>query len=209
MTSLQPDNRQNLPFEHATSATPALEVVPPSSLKANGPSPVVRPTIEHVEGNLLNQKVDAIVNAWNRNLIPYWVLLTQGVSGAIKRAAGVEIFRDLRSFGVLKVGEARLTSAGSLPFKGVIHVAGINHAWRSSEWSIRESVRNALAIARNERFESIAFPAIGAGSSISLGNIELPLWGVSAKRSIQIIAEEAGNADYGGRVVIVKFKGAV
>lgn len=41
------------------------------------------PTIELVDGDLLDQKVDAIVNAWNCNLIPYWLLLTQGVSGAI------------------------------------------------------------------------------------------------------------------------------
>ncbi len=36
-----------------------------------------------VEGDLLEQRVDAIVNAWNRNVIPWWLLLPQGVSGAI------------------------------------------------------------------------------------------------------------------------------
>ena len=28
-----------------------------------------------VEGNLLDQDVDVIVNAWNRNIIPWWLLL--------------------------------------------------------------------------------------------------------------------------------------
>ena len=37
------------------------------------------------EGDLLDQPVEAIVNAWNRNTIPWWLLLPQGVSGAIKR----------------------------------------------------------------------------------------------------------------------------
>ena len=40
-----------------------------------------------VHGDLLDQDVDAIVNAWHRNVIPWWLLLPQGVSGAIKRRA--------------------------------------------------------------------------------------------------------------------------
>lgn len=167
------------------------------------------PQIELVEGDLLRQNVDAIVNAWNRNLIPYWLLVTQGVSGAIKRAAGTAPFEELRKFGVLPLGAARLTAAGKLPFKGIIHVAGINHAWRSSERSVRDSVINALTIARNERFSSVAFPAIGAGSSISIGTKEIPIWGLSTKRSLEIIREEAGRSDFEGKVVIVKFKRAV
>ena len=41
-----------------------------------------------VEGDLLDQDTDAIVNAWNRNVIPWWLLLPQGVSRAIKKRAG-------------------------------------------------------------------------------------------------------------------------
>ena len=44
---------------------------------------------EVVDGDLLEQSADVIVNAWNRNVIPWWLLLPQGVSGAIKRRAGV------------------------------------------------------------------------------------------------------------------------
>ena len=33
-----------------------------------------------VEGDLLDQDVEVIVNAWNRNLFPWWLLLPQGVS---------------------------------------------------------------------------------------------------------------------------------
>ena len=47
------------------------------------------PTIEVVQGDLLEQPVEAIVNPWNRNIIPWWLLLPQGVSGAIKRRAYV------------------------------------------------------------------------------------------------------------------------
>ncbi len=51
-------------------------------------------TISVVAGDLLEQAdVDVIVNAWNRNVIPWWLLLPQGVSGAIKRRAGLAPFR--------------------------------------------------------------------------------------------------------------------
>jgi O-acetyl-ADP-ribose deacetylase len=140
-----------------------------------------------VEGNLLDQDVDVIVNAWNRNIIPWWLLLPQGVSGAIKKRGGTAPFKELRKHGPIPLGGAVLTSAGRLPFKGIIHVAGINMLWRASERSIRDSVRNAMILAAEEGFRSIAFPLIGAGSGgfnqeraqkIMLGELqklELPL----------------------------------
>jgi O-acetyl-ADP-ribose deacetylase (regulator of RNase III) len=42
-----------------------------------------------VDGDLLDQDVDVIVNAWNRNIIPWWLLIPQGVSGAIKERGGL------------------------------------------------------------------------------------------------------------------------
>ena len=45
-----------------------------------------------VDGDLLDQPVEVIVNAWNRNVIPWWLLLPQGVSGAIKRRGGLRPF---------------------------------------------------------------------------------------------------------------------
>ena len=120
--------------------------------------------IQVVQGDLLDQDVDVIVNAWNRNIIPWWLLLPQGVSGAIKRRGGTGPFKELRRHGPIPLGGAVLTSAGRLPFKAIIHVAGINMLWRASERSIRESVRNAMAMAHEKGFRSIAFPLIGAGS---------------------------------------------
>jgi len=117
-----------------------------------------------VDGDLLDQRVDAIVNAWNRNIIPWWLLLPQGVSGAIKRRAGYQPFRELARVGPMPLGTAVVTSAGRLPYRGIIHVAGINMLWRASEQSIRDSVASALARAREHGFRSLAFPVIGAGS---------------------------------------------
>lgn len=117
-----------------------------------------------VQGDLLDQNIDVIVNAWNRNVIPWWLLLPQGVSGAIKKRGGTQPFKELARHGAIPLGGAVLTSAGTLPFRGIIHVAGINMLWRASERSIRDSVRNAMAVAEQNEFQSIALPLIGAGS---------------------------------------------
>ncbi len=117
-----------------------------------------------VDGDLLDQPVEVIVNAWNRNVIPWWLLLPQGVSGAIKRRGGIAPFREVGRAGPMALGSAVRTGAGRLPFKAIIHVAGINLRWRASAASITGSVRSAMAIATSERDATIAFPVIGAGS---------------------------------------------
>ncbi len=73
--------------------------------------------LEIVEGNLLDQDVDVIVNTWSRNIIPWWLLLPQGVSGAIKKHAGYGPFRELRKRGSILLGQAVMTEAGKLPHK--------------------------------------------------------------------------------------------
>lgn len=116
------------------------------------------------DGDLLDQQVDAIVNPWNRNIIPWWLLMPHGVSGAIKRRAGLQPFRELGKLGVLPLGSAVQTSAGRLPYRAIIHVAGIDLRWRASHESIRDSVINAVALAERLSLHSLAFPIIGAGS---------------------------------------------
>ncbi len=116
------------------------------------------------QGDLLDQPVEAIVNAWNRNIIPWWLLLPQGVSGAIKKRGGISPFRELGRAGPIPLGGAILTAAGRLPFKAIIHVAGINMLWRASEESIRLSTKNAVTLALSKDLRSLAFPIIGAGS---------------------------------------------
>ena len=115
-------------------------------------------------GDLLAQDVDAIVNSWNRNVIPWWLLLPQGVSGAIKRSGGTAPFKELSQHGPIPLGEARLTGSGELAFKGIIHVAGINMFWLATKYSVTQSVINSVKLADREGFKSLALPLIGAGS---------------------------------------------
>jgi len=147
-----------------------------------------------VTGDLLEQPVEVIVNAWNRNIIPWWLLLPQGVSGAIKRRGGRQPFRELGRLGPIPLGGAVVTSAGRLPFRAIIHVAGINGFWRSSERSVRLSVRNALSLARAEGYQSIALPMIGAGSG-----------GGSAQKVCEWMQQELATIDYAGNVVLVMY----
>jgi len=146
------------------------------------------------DGDLLDQPVEVIVNAWNRNIIPWWLLLPQGVSGAIKRRGGIKPFREVSHHGPIPLGGAALTSAGRLPFRGIIHVSGINMLWRSSEYSVRHSVRNAMKLVSQMNFASLAFPLIGAGSG-----------GGSPDQIQGFMLDELSRIDYEGSVYIVRF----
>jgi O-acetyl-ADP-ribose deacetylase (regulator of RNase III) len=150
--------------------------------------------IHLADGDLLDQPVEVIVNPWNRNIIPWWLLLPQGVSGAIKRRAGTQPFREVARHGPIPLGGAAMTSAGRLPFRAIIHVSGINMFWRSSEFSVRQSVRNAMAIAIDQQFTSIAFPLIGAGSG-----------GGAPDRIQRFIQGELATIPFPGEVYIVRY----
>lgn len=151
--------------------------------------------LEIIEGDLLEQDVDVIVNAWNRNIIPWWLLLAQGVSGAIKKRGGYAPFRELGKHGPIPLGGAVQTSAGRLPFRAIIHVAGISMFWVSSERSIRESVKNAMAVAKVAGYRSIAFPLIGAGTG-----------GGKAQWVIALMQDELQRIEFDGEVRIVKYQ---
>ena len=149
-----------------------------------------------VEGDLLDQHADVIVNAWNRNIIPWWLLLPQGVSGAIKRRAGYQPFRELARHGAIPLGGAVLTGAGRLPHQGIIHVAGISLWWVSSQRSIQQSVLSAMALVQQQGFGSVAFPIIGGGTG-----------GTRADQALQWMLQSLESVDSAAAVTIVKYTG--
>jgi len=67
--------------------------------------------------------------------------------------------------------------------------------WRSSERAIRQSVRSAMAIAKERGYRSIAFPLIGAGSG-----------GVRPSQTLEYMKEELRAVAYDGEVVIVRYR---
>lgn len=147
-----------------------------------------------IEGDLLQQPVEVIVNAWNRNIIPWWLLLPQGVSGAIKKQAGYAPFFELGKMGPIKLGQAVITGSGKLPYKAIIHVAGINMFWRATRYSIQQSVFSAMQIVNDQQINSVAFPIIGAGSG-----------GFGAQDALELMVEAFNKIESKASVCIIKF----
>lgn len=131
--------------------------------------------VKIISGDLLQQDVDVIVNPWNQNIIPWWLLRPHGVSGAIKRRAGIAPFQEVARFGKLSLGQAILTTAGELPYKGIIHVAAITSWGRSNKEIIKACVKNAIKIVVEHNFFAVAFPALGCGSGRMQEETVIPL----------------------------------
>jgi len=120
--------------------------------------------VEPVEGDIAASRADVVVNAWNRNVFPTWLLVPQGVSRALRRGGGAAALRAMSRRAPLPLGAASLTRGGDLPCDWVVHVAGINLAWYATETSVRLAVRNALSEAEWLGAGTVAMPLVGCGT---------------------------------------------
>lgn len=115
-----------------------------------------------LRGDLLQQPVDAIVNAANGMLAH-----GGGVAAIISRAAGpalqAESERLVAERGSFSTGSAVVTTAGRLPFKGVIHAVGPRLGEGNEGAKLEQALDAAFARAREQGWASVAFPAVSAG----------------------------------------------
>jgi len=154
--------------------------------------------IETIEGNIAAVPADVIVNTWNCNYIPWPFVMLHGTSKAILRAAGHEPFAQTFMFGPLRPGSAIDTDPGRMACKRIIHVAGLNVYWFTSNRIVRRAVHESLTLAAILGYESVALPLIGAGTG-----------GMHPLRSEAVIREAIEEvAHLPLRVTIVKFAGA-
>ncbi len=114
-----------------------------------------------VKSDITTMKTDAIVNAANTALS-----MGGGVCGAIFKAAGIEEMESACApLAPIKTADAVLTAAFNLPSKFVIHTAGPVYRDGNSgeEAQLRACYTNSLALAKQYRCKSIAFPLISSG----------------------------------------------
>ncbi|WP_029215564.1 O-acetyl-ADP-ribose deacetylase [Kallotenue papyrolyticum] len=117
--------------------------------------------LELVQGNIVEQQVDAIVNAANPRLLG-----GGGVDGAIHAAAGPELLEECRRIGGCPVGEARITGGYRLKARHVIHAVGpMYRGGQQGETELLASAyRHSLLLAEQHGLRSVAFPAISTGA---------------------------------------------
>ncbi len=123
------------------------------------------PRLTLLPGDITTARVDALVNAWNRNFIPHWLLIPQGVAGALRRRAGSAPFREVRRAGLLPLGGIVETGPGRLTDVGcILHVAALHATWRSSGRAIELSAAAIFRHAADREFDSLAIPLLGSGT---------------------------------------------
>jgi O-acetyl-ADP-ribose deacetylase (regulator of RNase III) len=120
--------------------------------------------VQLVVGDITSARTDAIVNAANSAL-----QRGGGVCGAIHRAAGPALQAACdqvpRVDGVrCPVGEARITAAGNLPVRYVIHAVGPRYGVDPRpEQLLASAYRRTYQLARDHGCRSVAVPAISCG----------------------------------------------
>ena len=144
-----------------------------------------------MDGDITRVPVDAIVNAANAALVG-----GGGVDGAIHRAGGPEIMRELDAIrartGRCATGSAVETGAGRLPARYVFHAVGpVYRDGRHGEAALLASCyRTCLAMAEERGAAIISFPAISTGvygypleeaARIALGVVKTHLEGAETK----------------------------
>lgn len=116
--------------------------------------------LETARGDITRERVDAIVNAANRELVR-----GAGVCGAIFAAAGPELDAACAALGGCDPGDAVVTPGFALAARWIVHTVGpVWHGGTQREPELLASCyRRSIEVAAGAGATSIAFPAISTG----------------------------------------------
>ena len=138
-------------------------------------------TFSVVIHDLLKEDADCIVNAANGMLAH-----GGGVAAAVSMAAGRELDREGRRIvqerGPIPTGEAVVTTAGKLKFKGVIHAVGPLQGEGNESGKLVKALKASFLRASELGWTSLSFPAVSSG----IFAVPLP---VCARAYIQSVKE--------------------
>jgi O-acetyl-ADP-ribose deacetylase (regulator of RNase III) len=121
--------------------------------------------VQILKGDITTIAVDAIVNAANSSLAG-----GGGVDGAIHRAGGPEVMRELREVadnigGRCETGHSVVTGAGCLPAKYVFHAVGprFRDGKHGEPELLKSCYTTCLQLAVEKDVRTISFPSISTG----------------------------------------------
>jgi O-acetyl-ADP-ribose deacetylase (regulator of RNase III) len=147
------------------------QVVKESTLPGGG-------VLQIVQGDLTQERVDAIVNAANAALQH-----GGGVAGVIVLRGGAVIQAEsdawVRQHGPVIHAEPAYTSAGHLPCRYVIHAVGPVWGSGDEDAKLAAAIAGSLRLADRLELASIAFPAISTG-----------IFGFPRERAARVIMRE-------------------
>ena len=165
-------------------------------------------------GDITGAETEALCTSTNRRLT-----LAMGTGAAVRDRGGFEVLRACEALiareGPLYPGAVRVTTAGALPVRMVIHCVASDERHHSSDQIIAACVRNAIDCAAQAGCRSVAMPVFAAGhASIpfarSLSVMAATLRSIETTvRDVVIVVNDLDRLDEAAAIVRIAFPGVI